>query len=364
MRQLAYPNGPRDIIEEGKEGMEGMEERAGTYSGSIFQYICDRLEGGILPEGFSLPEENDGDIHWTDGALDGVIIYHMAEQDLSEETMRLIQEGILAASEGNYQEADRIFLEIRKTIRAIQIIDDLQRWIIEHCESLNPSMIGQYGFHLLLEAQDRELVKIGLILMELLAEPDEGLKAVIETLGLSDEFTIFAIFNMRKWENGNEEIFRLARKCRGWGRIHAVEYLDAEKEENEGNQEIRDFLLREGYRNEIQNEYSALTCFEKAKVEERLRDVTLSENDFGHIGEILTALLNEGPVQGISALENPERVLLLYVGQGKRLEEEGALLSDRDLASLRRVSDYAKDQSMSRVSDAAEELLSNRKAEG
>jgi hypothetical protein len=29
-----------------------------------------------------------------------------------------------------------------------------------------------------------------------------------------------------------------------------------------------------------------------------------------------------------------------------------------------RVSDYAKDQSMSRVSDAAEELLSNRKAEG
>ena len=40
----------------------------------------------------------------------------------------------------------------------------------------------------------------------------EILKKAVRNIGLSDEFTVFAVWIMRGWENGNKEVFELAKK--------------------------------------------------------------------------------------------------------------------------------------------------------
>ena len=84
----------------------------------------------------------------------------------------------------------------------------------------------------------------------------------------------------------------------GWGRIHAVAQLEP------GSDAIRRWLLLEGWRNNVAPDYSALTCVEKSGLAEALHSGALDSAEFTAAGELLPYLLSEGPVAGISALEN------------------------------------------------------------
>ena len=50
---------------------------------------------------------------------------------------------------------------------------------------------------------------------------------------------------MRTWKDGNNEIWNLAKRVHGWGRIHAIEQLEPE------TNDIRRWLLTDGVRNEV-----------------------------------------------------------------------------------------------------------------
>lgn len=130
---------------------------------------------------------------------------------------------------------------------------------MQHTETLSANAVHSYAVQCL-DSGEVDIVKLGLILTELFVEKDENVKDKIRTLGLSDEFTIFCVFNMLNWENGNDEVFRLAQKVHGWGRIHAVERLDPV------NSEIKEWLLREGIDNRVMSEYSAPDVYEKADI--------------------------------------------------------------------------------------------------
>ncbi|MDE7299615.1 MAG: hypothetical protein K2N94_12455, partial [Lachnospiraceae bacterium] len=156
-----------------------------------------------------------------------------------------------------------------------------------------------------------DIVKYGQEMIEVFSEPGGDLKEVIRTLGLSDEFTLFAVFHMREWEGGNDEIFSLARKVRGWGRIHAVEQLEPESEE------IRKWLLKEGISNEVVPDYSALTVYQKANIRELLAGEA-TEDELYSIAAVIRALLSEEPVQGISAIEDADQMLLDFLRQAER----------------------------------------------
>jgi hypothetical protein len=129
---------------------------------------------------------------------------------------------------------------------------------------------------------------------------------VVRRLGSYDEFTLLSVWNMEHWDNGNDEIFALAKKVRGWGRIHAVERLEPESEE------ICDWLLREGGNNDVMNAYSSLTCWKKSKAEEILFK-TPSQEEYEAISALIEGMLDEGPVKGISGLEDPEEVILRFL---------------------------------------------------
>ena len=142
---------------------------------------------------------------------------------------------------------------------------------------------GIYIYHTAHQPVSKEAKDVLAKAMKAVGKGDRAeAKALFEDLGLSDEFTLFVIFIMQQWENANEEIFRLAKKTKGWGRIHAIERLIPD------TPEIREWLLREGIRNKVLPAYSALNCWEGSEAENLLFAPEISQEDFAAISELIS----------------------------------------------------------------------------
>ena len=61
-------------------------------------------------------------------------------------------------------------------------------------------------------------------------------------------------------------IWKLAKAVHGWGRIHAVNYLA----DLTITPEIKDWMLREGFRNRVLNEYLAYSCATAGELKQAL----------------------------------------------------------------------------------------------
>ena len=281
---------------------------------SLYRCISEAVIDGRLPQGFSLPKEADdkNKISWADGAKDGVGMYHFGIPTMKDEDRDLMIQAVMASGEGRKEEAEAAFSDLGKKSQALYVIDPLQEFIMDNTDRIDPEKLFSVATHMLYNSTDRECVKFGLSMLELLStDKDEDLKYAVRTIGLSDEFTLFALYVMMRWTDKDQEIFDLAQHVFGWGRIHAIERLDPV------NEKIRTWLLKEGVNNNIMPAYSALTCYEKAGVEELLfRD--LSEEDYPSVRDIMYGLMDEGPVQGISAVERGEDVVLRFLSFAER----------------------------------------------
>lgn len=263
---------------------------------SLYEYILKNASPEGLPDDFSLPPFDDGTegrARFADGARDGTYIYHVRHTDLSWSEKNLMAGAVKAASEGNEKLADDLFMELGRQVRAVRAVDSLQEYIEENAGELNEENILRYALYLISESADRECVKFGLEILELYdIEDDPDITRLVYTVGLSDEFTAYAAFNMRYWHNGNRYIFGLAKKVHGWGRIHCVEILEPK------TREIRDWLLYSGYKNDIDEGYTAATCLEKCGTEERLSR-GLTEKEFHGLERLLYYAVRGGPAISI-----------------------------------------------------------------
>lgn len=346
--------GLKDLFVKKKDNKDDMN-RTAEKKISLYEYIKSHCVDGVLPDAFTLPQEDEsGKIRFADGAMDGMLMYHAMGGSLNEEGRAKMQELVQLISEAapklseKVQEADAALESFVQEHRAISVIDKVQGYIRENSASLNAPNIYHFGLRQVLTSDKKECVKFGMELLELFTLKEERAKEAVRTLGLNDEFTLFSLFIMMQWENGNDEIFELAKKVNGWGRVHAVERLAPETEE------IKEWLLHEGIQNTILPEYSALVCYEKAEVEKRLLkssagDMTVKE--FKSIGKILSAMLNEGPMVGISAVENRHDILMAYLGHAKVFVENNTL-ELTDYEDILRIKNYADDD------ETADESLS------
>ena len=291
-----------------------------TDKASIYRIISDAIVDGELPEGFSLPRDDDG-LRWADGAQDGVALYHMGRPQPGEAALAQLGQAVRTASAGDLPAAMDLFADLSRTARALPLIDPLQAMLWEHRFELNDRNLRAFGSFAIVSAEDTETVKFGLAILEVF-RPESVAEAreAIRTLGLSDEFTLFVIFHMLKWEDGNREVWELAKRVHGWGRIHAVERLAPE------TPEIREWLLTDGVHNGIGAAYSALTCWEKGGASEALRG-PLTRETFSGIRDIIEGLLDEGPVRGISAMEEPDAEIAAFLNAALAFAREGKLLA-------------------------------------
>ena len=282
---------------------------------SVYKTIYNAIEGESLPEGFELPEENpSGNIRWAPGAMDGVWLFHMAHEELSGDVIAALEDAVDECETGDYPKADELFYAWTNDHRAVSAADALQRYIVENRDTFDLQNLYYGAVHLISESKHAECVKIGLEMLELFGEPSEDLKDIICALALYDELTLPAVWNIACWPEGPQEVFDIAKHTHGWGRIHALNVLKPDTDE------MKYWILQEGINNNVSAAYSAMTCWEKGEAEQVLEKEDLSADEYTAVLRIVEALLDEGPVRGISALNDPEEILLKVLSRASSFE--------------------------------------------
>lgn len=270
----------------------------------FFLIVNSTLDNGELPGDFNLPQKEDAKVNFADGALDGISIYHMGQAPLTEEENNRLAMLINTAAEGKYEEAQEGFRAFCESKRAVGIIDDIQKYILAHTEQLDAGNMYRFAVNMMMKSNHTECVKIGMIILELFNTEDNiTLADAVRAIGVCNEFTLFSVFLMRNWDNGAMEVLELAKRVHGWGRIHCMEFIEPE------NDEIKAWILENGVDNEVMPAYSGLNAFEKADVTGVLAGETITAKEMKGILKIVSALLDEGPVSGISNLDDPNSFL-------------------------------------------------------
>lgn len=288
---------------------------------SIFMCIGDNIKNGALPEEFELPAEEDEwsrhGISMVDGCLDGMMVYgERVAPPFDKRAKKNIKAAMEAVNREDFDRADYLLTKVVRKHRALGIVDKLAGYVARHFDEFDEHEIYHYAFMRMCASGNKELVKVGMELIRVLnglgvpQRLNEEVDGFYRVLGLSDEFTLFAV---RFFCGNNAEIFNLARRVRGWGRIHAVRYLEPE------TQEMKEWLLYCGWRNDIYRGYSAGECFIKAEVAKLLRQ-KMSEDELIAAGGILEAMLDtNGPIDYLSVWEGLEDDLLAYMEQSQRI---------------------------------------------
>ena len=295
---------------------------------SIYELIKNSIQAnGELPEDFKLPPKDPNGVPWADGAMDGVYMYHTVGK---EEDIEALKKIVFQISEGKFEEAQTNLdkLDFSMISRANSLLD----WIIQEQKQINLNNLYEFTTLQLTTTKNIEVVKFCLSVLTILnVETDKDTIEKVKVLALSDEFTLYCLIIFVKLEDSNEEIFEIAKKVKGWGRIYTIEYLQAT------NNEIKEWILEEGCHNNVLPAYTAYTCAKKINLVEILNEDKISNKKFNDISYLMNALLDEEAITGISQLENRELLIERYLEKAKYLSS-----TEDDYSAVMTLKEYIK----------------------
>lgn len=276
---------------------------------SIYSYIRDNPNSSELPDEKKEPNQ----IKFAAGAWDGVISHHMGGSEPAKISARADKieqalENLLRFSTNNNLKA---LYDAVTSDQIFPLADELAKRAAERVPRVQPE-VAAIGRYFAIGADRREAVKFGILLLAAAGDASD-LKA-LETLAGHDEFTLYAaVASTRLVDDPEQCLWRLAQKVHGWGRIQLVERLDGTS-----NPKIQDWMLREGFRNRIMNNYLAGICALTGKLHEALAAPSIDPALLDSAGELLSALLEDGPSAGIDDYEYAPEALAGYVTQVAR----------------------------------------------
>ncbi|GAA1783833.1 hypothetical protein [Actinomadura chokoriensis] len=132
---------------------------------------------------------------------------------------------------------------------AVDLADDLVEELRSHTLPREP--LHGVARHLTEYGRARNAVKLGIVVLGECG--DERDRELLLLLGALEELTLYAVVALVKTQpDPQRAAYELAQRVKNWGRIHAVERL-----EGSNDPEIQAWLLREGFRNGVLNEYLA-----------------------------------------------------------------------------------------------------------
>ena len=317
---------------------------------SIYERIQAAVQlDGTLPEDFSIqPVPKDPQaLRFADGAQDGIVFYHSGGRGDGALLEKLKEITRLAAGGADFEETHaQLAACFGEWDGMLGCVDGLQAWIIQHREELDPNRIFRFANAVLLRSGSIGAVKYALSVLELLAAASGEWRETVRALALSDELTLYCVFVAGRWDNSSEELFSMAQRVRGWGRVHAVRELEP------ATPEMRDWLLDEGWQNDVLPAYTALRCARSGELRRRLEEETLSRERLDAADGLIQALLDEGPVRNISQLEDGEELLLAWLDQLERVSP-----NEEDQNTLRYLREECGDRDWPQVEARTRALL-------
>lgn len=266
---------------------------------AIYDWLAKWPEAtGVLPQAaMTLPDEpvaQDGEdlLRWAPGALDGVFSHHVANDSHQEKAAQVTQ-AIIRVLRRSSSKNMQAFYQLAKQDTPLGFIDDLLR-MMGASQAIDARRLRALVLFLATQAPDRQVVKLAMALMAFF--PYQQSVNILQTLGSHDEFTLYAVVAMRAILPPEEFALAwlaLAKRTAGWGRIHLIERLPETPDHA-----LRQWLLREGYKNEVMVEYTAWHCAEYGL----LHDALAGEVDAQLLqgaGEILLGMISGEPGPGI-----------------------------------------------------------------
>lgn len=324
-------------------------------TGSIYDRIRFYIElSGGLPDDFEVEERGAGELRFAPGAMEGILGHHGlglgvgTEQSLAEtikEYLEMTPEEALADFESRVAEDGKL-VSARRSICKI---------ILEHKDEYSAMGLLRLAQCFAVDGTKAETVKLGLTLLGLFDTGDmEKICHVLRILGCCEEFTDYVLTVARSWPEAKQQelYFDLAKKLHGWGKIAAVECMDADTEEK------KEWILCYGCTNSIMNAYLGYVCAMKCDLHKRLEIGGLTEEEFRGAMEIMEGLLDEGPCAGLSAMARGAELVLFF------LEECGRhAISVEVLVQVAAISEYFSrdnidDNDRMNVLSRVEEVLS------
>ena len=279
---------------------------------SVYSRIKNAITAeGTMPDDFVLrPPLKDGR-QFADGAIDGTIRYYMGPAGNTD--IEMLTQALKLSSENRFEDAANALITcFSQGIVMLPVMDKVQEWTYSHLEDLSPEKLGQFAMMLLQQSPDIESVKFGLTILEMLdGKPTGELKELLLMLAACEELTLFCLFVLGSYEESNELYFALARKLKGWGRIHAVSMLRVT------SAEILKWLLEEGWNNNIMPEYSAITIIKRTKLADLLPKA--DEAMVNQTGRLIGYSLQEEPVAGLGRYKRAGELLQGYLEKARQV---------------------------------------------
>ncbi|HEX8184591.1 MAG TPA: hypothetical protein VF747_07560 [Blastocatellia bacterium] len=281
---------------------------------SIYNHIITHFppdKPALKEGGETLPDEdrirgNTG-FGWAPGALDGTFGHHAGFSD-STKLARNILSAFRQLTEKATDERARTLYSLLIQNSAMEYIDQLVEAIAGD-QKINADRLHAVASWIATESPDREPVKTSIAILGLLARRED--RDLLLTLGRHEEFTLYAVVALQNAEQAAEEsIWELGKYVKGWGRIHIVERLAGTQDAR-----IKAWLLREGYKNDIMTEYTALICAKTGGLLEELRKPQADDLLLRGAGEILSAIIDGrgGPAAGVEAYPEGAEVAESYL---------------------------------------------------
>ncbi|MRG44547.1 hypothetical protein GFS24_05450 [Chitinophaga sp. SYP-B3965] len=276
---------------------------------SIYQFISNNIDttGKLKESAEELPDEKNGenDLRFAAGLSD--TLFNNSE---SEETTAQINELSTIIKRFAQYGDKKSDLKIYELIAANENIVSLIDPVLEEMGKLGVPIepyLFPYAQDLSFKATNRNAVKFGIAILGVCQR--ESVLDEIKTLGLHDEFTLYttiAIINLSDDPEG--DLWELAKKVNGWGKIQAVDRLASMVT----LPAIKDWLLLEGYKNDIMYEYLAYTCAVHGELDEKLSLPKIDRALYVAAGEIIEALISGGPAEDISNYESASITIEQY----------------------------------------------------
>jgi hypothetical protein len=181
----------------------------------------------------------------------------------------------IAADQDPLPVADALTSELTARDLPAEPLRQIGRWLAEYGTRRNAVALGVLLLGLAGDHRDRDLLLL---------------------LGSLEDLSLYAAVALtRSQPDRDQAIFDLARRVAGWGRIHAVRRLAGTQDP-----QIKAWLLRHGFRNQIMDEYLAHVAATTGDLYTALTTPPVDDELLDGAGDILTALCLGGPAKDLT----------------------------------------------------------------
>ncbi|GGB73527.1 hypothetical protein GCM10007424_11790 [Flavobacterium suaedae] len=189
----------------------------------------------------------------------------------------------------------------------VSLIDPFLEEISNNALAIEPHLFG-FANDLAFNSNNKNAVKLGIAILGLCQ--NQVIIEKLKILGRHDEFTVYVVIALLSLcEDPEDELFELGQHVNGWGKIQLVDRLARIS----SKEVVRKWLITEGFKNSVNNQYLACTCATGGLLHKKLEGEKISHAYYKSTSEILISMLESGPGEDISCYEHSPELIKSFL---------------------------------------------------